>query len=120
MAINRTFVLLILTANNSLKLKTGGEIIADDEDIADHFNTYSYNIAFKLEEKLSNVISFPFFTLLLITLARSTYVYQSCDNEINNTSIAHRIQNSLRRTSEHIAIIYFQTFNITHNRMVQE
>ena len=27
-----------------------------------------------------------------------------------NTSIAHRIRNPLRRTSEHIAIIYFQIF----------
>ena len=33
-----------------------------------------------------------------------------------NISIAHRIQNPLRRTSEHIAIIYFQTnLYITYN-----
>ena len=35
-------------------------------------------------------------------------------------SIAHRIKNPLRRTSKHIAIIYFQTFTQHIVRMVQE
>ena len=32
-----------------------------------------------------------------------------------NTSIAHRIKNPLRRTAEHIAIIYLKNLFITHN-----
>ena len=35
------------------------------------------------------------------------------------TSIAHRIKNHLRRTIEHIAIIYFQIFTQHIIRMVQ-
>ena len=39
---------------------------------------------------------------------------------IKHISIAHRIKNPLRRTSEHIAILYFQTFTYHIIRMVQE
>ena len=61
------------TANNSLNLKTGEEIITCDEDIVNNFNNYFSNIASNLEEKLPDAISSPFFTLLLITLPHFIY-----------------------------------------------
>ena len=41
-------------------------------------------------------------------------------SNIDITSIAHRIENPLRRTSEHIAIMDFETFTQHIIRMIQE